>query len=59
LFVRQGLIAVHVVPVPEKPVLHAQLFVPGPVDVQVAFTSQPPLFARHELIAVHVVPDPE
>jgi hypothetical protein len=59
LFVWQGLIAVHVVPVPEKPVLHAQLFVPGPVDVQFAFTSQPPLFVRHELIAVHVVPDPE
>jgi hypothetical protein len=53
------LTAVQVVPLPEKPVLHAQLFVPGPVDVQVAFTSQPPLFARHELIEVQVMPDPE
>jgi hypothetical protein len=60
LLVRHELTGVQVVvPLPEKPVLHAQLFVPGPVDVQFAFTSQPPLFARHELIAVHVVPDPE
>ncbi len=59
LLVRQRLIAVHVVPVPEKPVLHAQPFVPGPVDVQFAFTSQPPLLVRHELIAAQVVPDPE
>ena len=59
LLVRHELIPVHVMPVPEKPVLHEQLFVPGPVDVQVAFTSQPPLLARHELTAVQVLPDPE
>jgi hypothetical protein len=39
--------------------LHAQVFVPGPVDVQVALVSQPPLLVVHELTAVQVVPFPE
>jgi len=40
-------------------VLQAQVFVPGPVDVQVALVLQPPLLVRHELTAVQVVPLPE
>jgi hypothetical protein len=39
--------------------LHAHVFVPGPVMVQVAFTSQPPLFVVHGLTGVHVMPLPE
>jgi hypothetical protein len=40
-------------------VLQAQVFVPGPVEVQVALVLQPPLLVRHELIGVQVVPLPE
>ena len=39
--------------------LQAQVFVPGPVDVQVALGLQPPLLVRHELIGVQVAPLPE
>ena len=39
--------------------LQAQVFVPGPVEVQVALRLQPPLLVRHELIGVQVVPLPE
>jgi hypothetical protein len=38
--------------------LHVQVFVPGPVDWQLALASQPPLFAAQLLIAVHVFPLP-
>jgi hypothetical protein len=34
--------------------LHAQVLVPGPVVVQVAFTSHPPLLTVQELTAAHV-----
>jgi hypothetical protein len=40
-------------------VWHAQVFVPGPVLVQVWCAPQPPLFVAHELMAVHVLPSPE
>ena len=36
--------------------MQAHVLVPGPVDVQVAWGSQPPLFVAQLLIAVHVVP---
>ena len=38
--------------------MHAQLFVPGPVIMHVAFGSQPPLAVRHALIAAQTVPLP-
>ena len=59
LFVRHELMAVHVMPVPENPLLHAQLLVPGPVIVQVALAAQPPLPVRHELTGVQTVPLPK
>jgi len=40
-------------------VLQVHVFFPGPVSVQVAFVSHPPLLVEHESIAVHVVPAPE
>jgi hypothetical protein len=39
--------------------LHAQVLVPGPLIVQAAWASQPPLFVVHELTGVHVIPLPE
>jgi len=39
--------------------LHAHEFFPGPVEVQVAWVSHPPLFVEHELIGEHDVPVPE
>jgi hypothetical protein len=39
--------------------LQAQVLVPGPVLVHVAFASHPPLFIKHALIVVHVRPSPE
>ena len=39
--------------------MHAQEFVPGPVEVQVAFASHPPLRVLHESMGAHTVPDPE
>jgi hypothetical protein len=39
--------------------LQAQVFVPAPVLVHVAFAEQPPLPIRHELTAVQVFPSPE
>ena len=56
--VAQLLIAVHVVPLPEYPVLHAQVTVPPVPDVHFAVVAQPPLFVAHPLIPVHVVPLP-
>jgi hypothetical protein len=38
--------------------LQVQVLAPGPVIVQVAFASHPPLFVVHGLIAVHVIPLP-
>jgi hypothetical protein len=49
---------VHVTPVPEYPVLHAHVLVPGPDMVHVALTLQPPLLVRHGLISMHVIPLP-
>ena len=46
-------------PSPVYPAAHMQLFVPGPVTVQVALDEQPPLFVAHELIAVQAAPVPE
>jgi hypothetical protein len=46
-------------PVPEYPVLHVQVFVPGPVLVQPAFGSQPLSPFAQELIAVQTKPLPE
>jgi len=39
--------------------LHVQVFVPGPVLLQVAFGSHPPFCVRHELIGLQTVPVPE
>jgi len=39
--------------------LHAHVLVPGPVIVQVACTSQPPLFVVHGFTGVHDWPLPE
>ncbi len=39
--------------------MQAQVFVPGPVDVQLVLVLHPPLLVRHELTAVQVVPLPE
>lgn len=39
--------------------MHAQVLVPGPVIVQVAFTSHPPLFVVQGLTGVQVIPLPE
>jgi hypothetical protein len=39
-------------------VLHVQVFVPGPVDWQLALASQPPLLVTQLLIGVHVFPLP-
>jgi len=39
--------------------LHAQLFVLGPVLVQVACGSQPPFCVRQELMGTQTVPVPE
>jgi hypothetical protein len=49
----------HVVPLPTYPVLQAQLFVPGPVDVQVAFGSHPPLPVAQLSTGVQLCPLPE
>jgi hypothetical protein len=38
--------------------LHAQEFVPGPVDVHVAFAPQPPLAIPQLLMATQTVPLP-
>jgi hypothetical protein len=40
-------------------VLHAQVLVPGPVEVQAAFESQPPFDVRQLLTGAHTVPLPE
>jgi hypothetical protein len=50
--------AVQVLPSPAYPVLQAQVFVPGPVLVQLAWASQPPLLIRHESIGEHTTPLP-
>ena len=39
--------------------MQAQLLVPGPVLVQVAFAEQPPLLVRQELTGAQAVPVPE
>jgi hypothetical protein len=39
--------------------LQAHVLVPGPVDVQVAFGSQPPPLMVHALTGAQVVPSPE
>jgi hypothetical protein len=36
----------------------AQELVPGPVDVQAAWASHPPLLVAHEFTPVHVTPFP-
>jgi hypothetical protein len=38
--------------------LQAQVFVPGPVLLQLAWVSQPPLLVAHESTAAHTVPFP-
>ena len=38
--------------------LHAQVFVPGPVLLQLACMSQPPLTVEQESIGVHTTPFP-
>jgi hypothetical protein len=58
LFVAQASTGVHVMPLPEYPVLQAQLTVFGPVEVQCAVVAHPPLFVAHPLIPVHVWPLP-
>ena len=58
MLIRHALIGVHVIPLPEYPVLHAQVTVPGPVDVHCAVVAQPPLLAAHALTPVHVFPLP-
>jgi hypothetical protein len=40
-------------------VLQLHVLVPGPVLVQVAWTSQPPLPVAHESIGAQTVPLPE
>jgi hypothetical protein len=40
-------------------VLHAHVFVPGPVLPQPACTSQPPLTFKQESIGAHTTPFPE
>jgi hypothetical protein len=55
---RIGGIAMQIVPVPVYPMLQTHEFVPGPVIVQVAFTSHPPLLVVHGLTAAHVWPLP-
>jgi hypothetical protein len=57
-FVEHEFTAVHTVPLPEYPALHAQLFVPGPVLVQAALGSHPPFAVAQALIAVQVWPSP-
>jgi hypothetical protein len=42
LFTPHELIPVQVVPSPEYPALHEQLFAPGPVIVHAALASHPP-----------------
>jgi len=39
--------------------LHAQVLVPGPLLVHIAWASHPPLPVAHELIGMQVVPSPE
>jgi hypothetical protein len=51
--------ATHVLPSPEYPALQAQLFVAGPVYVQAAFTSHPPLLVAQLFTGVQVLPLPE
>jgi hypothetical protein len=46
-------------PVPEYPVLQVHVLVPGPVDAQVAFVSQPPWLTVHESMAAQDTPVPE
>ena len=58
LFVRHALIGVHVIPLPEYPVLHAHETVPAPVDVHCAVEAQPPLLVAQALTPVHVFPLP-
>jgi hypothetical protein len=38
--------------------VHVHVFVPGPVDAQTAFGSQPPWRILHESMAVQVIPLP-
>ena len=45
-------IGAQVKPSPLKPELQAQVLVPGPVNVQVAFALQPPLLLRQLLTGV-------
>ena len=54
LAVRQLLIAVHVVPLPKYPVLHAHEFMFDPVSVHVAWMSQPPLLVK-QLFTQHIL----
>jgi hypothetical protein len=49
---------VQIVPLPVYPLLHAHVFVAGPVLVHCAFGSHPPLFVLHELTGVQVIPSP-
>ncbi len=46
-------------PVPEYPVLHVHVLVPGLVDAQVAFGSQPPWLIVQESMAAQDTPVPE
>jgi hypothetical protein len=49
---------VQVAPLPEYPGLHAHVFVPGPVLVQLAFGSQLPWLVAQELAGEQIVPSP-
>jgi hypothetical protein len=53
-----GGFATHTCPVPVKPTLQAQVLVPGPLIVQVALGSQPPLAVVQGLTAVQTPPSP-
>jgi hypothetical protein len=58
LFAKHTLMGAHIVPVPEYPVLHVQVFVPGPVLAHVACESHPPMPAVQLSMGAQVVPLP-